>query len=89
MDSIDDREWAAGVHAALFSLALILGSVFWTNRVALALILISQGLAYLSRVIQCVTRERRGLLALIITTWASVIVAVLAALVLIIVGPFP
>ena len=83
MPDADNHEWAAGIHAALFSLALILGSIAWANRFALALILIAQALAYFGRLIAWVTQEGRSLLAVTIVTYASVAAAALSALVLV------
>lgn len=82
MPDADRHEWAAGIHAALFSLAVILGSIAWGNRFALALILIAQALAYLGRLYLIFPANKRPVVAIIVMTYASDIAAALSALVL-------
>ena len=84
MPDADRQEWAAGIHAALFSLAVILGSIAWGNRFALILILIAQALAYLGRLVLLFVPSPAGAaLVLAILTYASIIAAGLAAAILV------
>lgn len=84
MPDADKHEWAAGLHAALFSLAVILGSIAWGNRFALILILIAQALAYLQRVVLLFVPSPVGAaLVLVILTYASIIAAGLSAAILV------
>ena len=86
MSEADKHEWAAGIHAALFSLAIIFGSIAWGSRVALALILASQALAYLQRlIVQIVGND--GIAASVIAGYTSVICAGGAAVCLLIYVP--
>ena len=76
MSEFDKHEWAAGVHAAIFSLLTGLAAIHLGLRVPLALALLSQGLAYVGR-FAAISLERE--IAAIINL-VSIFAATLAAI---------
>lgn len=81
----DKHEWASGVHASIFSLLVGGAAIVAHSRTALALILLSQALAYLQRLALLIdwpwanpTPESVTVLA---TGAASVLCAIAAAIV--------